>query len=583
MQFVLLLVFHLLLLGVCVLCSNKFDNSLEEKNHSNSLFYIYEWPDEVQSSWPLSTASLAHHKKNKPLPHFKHTYCENFGNGPLLDAEQGLYGTWMFQLYSIVMSKLRVHPRRTYNRDKASIFIIPYDLGADNRWIKENGMHITSEIGCRLAPKIKPLLEQELQQLQHERPDIYSIMSTTNESNTLHKSSFILNENNNKSMYLYGHDHVLLHSYFDFLYDDCCTILQLCVNCTVFAIDSIDVKENYFNKMFVERTSWGKEQSNHFRWQGMPYPSAIHWTPATTDIPWLPSPTISSIRERRPYRVVFWGSKITQNNLSTKVRTRLIDHCLARPEICWYLQPLGRLNNPCHTHKQHDCVAAEMALSPTLEGATVNKSHLHIPPPTKTGISLYRESIFCLQPPGDMEIRNGIFDSLLAGCIPVLFLEHILHKVYPLYLSRDEEESITAYIPALLLRNDPIHGDNMVDILAKISDEEILRKQQAIAKIVPRLHYAIPPSEHYQAYSGYCGGPPNTTIQTMLKKAYQEADNDESYPVGQTKAAKDRIINYQSRYTWKPPFEDAVDHMLNQIEKKVNRYKKDCFCFNYVC
>jgi hypothetical protein len=33
----------------------------------------------------------------------------------------------------------------------------------------------------------------------------------------------------------------------------------------------------------------------------------------------------------------------------------------------------------------------------------------------------YRNSLFCLQPAGDSPTRKGIFDAVMAGCIPVLF------------------------------------------------------------------------------------------------------------------------------------------------------------------
>jgi xyloglucan galactosyltransferase MUR3 len=34
-----------------------------------------------------------------------------------------------------------------------------------------------------------------------------------------------------------------------------------------------------------------------------------------------------------------------------------------------------------------------------------------------------RRSVFCLQPPGDQPNRKSVVDSLLLGCIPVLFHE----------------------------------------------------------------------------------------------------------------------------------------------------------------
>lgn len=42
-------------------------------------------------------------------------------------------------------------------------------------------------------------------------------------------------------------------------------------------------------------------------------------------------------------------------------------------------------------------------------------------PPPQSFASRYAECDFCLHPPGDTRARRGIFDSLLAGCVPVLF------------------------------------------------------------------------------------------------------------------------------------------------------------------
>ena len=40
-------------------------------------------------------------------------------------------------------------------------------------------------------------------------------------------------------------------------------------------------------------------------------------------------------------------------------------------------------------------------------------------PAAREGVLLYRQSTFCLTPPGDSLTRKSLFDSLLAGCIPV--------------------------------------------------------------------------------------------------------------------------------------------------------------------
>lgn len=47
------------------------------------------------------------------------------------------------------------------------------------------------------------------------------------------------------------------------------------------------------------------------------------------------------------------------------------------------------------------------------------------------------ESVFCLQPPGDSPTRKGIFDSLLCGCIPVLFAPNQTRDQYLWHLPGD--------------------------------------------------------------------------------------------------------------------------------------------------
>ncbi|CAN1780553.1 Probable xyloglucan galactosyltransferase GT12 [Linum perenne] len=49
---------------------------------------------------------------------------------------------------------------------------------------------------------------------------------------------------------------------------------------------------------------------------------------------------------------------------------------------------------------------------------------------------VFQDSVFCLQPPGDSPTRRSIFDSILAGCIPVFFHPF---SAYGQYLCTEEE------------------------------------------------------------------------------------------------------------------------------------------------
>jgi hypothetical protein len=48
--------------------------------------------------------------------------------------------------------------------------------------------------------------------------------------------------------------------------------------------------------------------------------------------------------------------------------------------------------------------------------------------PTTTYSEIYLQSDFCVQPPGHSAARKGIVDSLIAGCIPVLFRPRTVWK-----------------------------------------------------------------------------------------------------------------------------------------------------------
>lgn len=50
---------------------------------------------------------------------------------------------------------------------------------------------------------------------------------------------------------------------------------------------------------------------------------------------------------------------------------------------------------------------------------------------------LFRKAIFCPAPPGDSITRKSIFDSLLAGCIPVIFAKASISQ-YLWFFSKEE-------------------------------------------------------------------------------------------------------------------------------------------------
>jgi hypothetical protein len=119
------------------------------------------------------------------------------------------------------------------------------------------------------------------------------------------------------------------------------------------------------------------------------------------------------------------------------------------------------------------------------------------------GVDAYRASVFCLQPPGDMEGRKAISDSLTAGCIPVIFNEHVMSKKYPWFVSAEEEEAAFLYIPFSKVIKSAEPPFNIADFLLSVPPSKIIRMQQAGARLARRFQISVPPRRFMpQAGSG---------------------------------------------------------------------------------
>ncbi|MCO5609810.1 hypothetical protein L7F22_064042 [Adiantum nelumboides] len=86
-----------------------------------------------------------------------------------------------------------------------------------------------------------------------------------------------------------------------------------------------------------------------------------------------------------------------------------------------------------------------------------------------TTMDVFIHSEFCMQPPGDSPTRRSLFDSLIAGCVPVLFDPFSAYFQYPWHLPK-ESESYSVYIPAEDVRNGKV---NVIDELRKIPECEV--------------------------------------------------------------------------------------------------------------
>ena len=157
----------------------------------------------------------------------------------------------------------------------------------------------------------------------------------------------------------------------------------------------------------------------------------------------------------RNYTVVYLGSTKTLNPAHTKIRRAMVAQCGGSKECHWL--PL--------THTSIDNSIAGL-------------------------LSIYRKAVFCLCPPGDDPGRKAVFDSIMSGCIPVVFDVSTLFNQYPWHLGEELALDIAVNIPGAKVRTGKI---NFLEFLLNVSHSTVRAKQHAIARLAPRLQYSVPP------------------------------------------------------------------------------------------
>lgn len=143
-------------------------------------------------------------------------------------------------------------------------------------------------------------------------------------------------------------------------------------------------------KLLIERQPW---EVNDI---GIPHPTYFHPHSDDEIIAWQ----LKIMRETRKSLVGFAGA--ARPDQPESIRSILINQCSSSGEKCRFL----------------DCKSGACDRPETI-------------------IELFMESEFCLQPPGDSPTRKSVFDSLVSGCIPVLFDPFTAYYQYPWHLPED--------------------------------------------------------------------------------------------------------------------------------------------------
>ncbi|OVA11915.1 Exostosin-like [Macleaya cordata] len=200
-------------------------------------------------------------------------------------------------------------------------------------------------------------------------------------------------------------------------------------------------------KLLIERQPW------HINDIGIPHPTHFHPHSDNDIIEWQ----LKIIRSNRKSLISFAGA--ARPGASDSIRSLLIKQCTSRADDgkCRFLDcKSGGCNQP------------------------------------ESVIELFMESEFCLQPPGDSPTRKSVFDSLISGCIPVLFDPFTAYYQYPWHLPEDHRR-YSVYIPKEEVRDMKV---DMVERLMKVSSREREDMRRYIVyELMPGLVYGEPNSE----------------------------------------------------------------------------------------
>jgi hypothetical protein len=196
----------------------------------------------------------------------------------------------------------------------------------------------------------------------------------------------------------------------------------------------------------IETTSW----SNEF---AIPYPTYFH--PSSDDEVFQWQNRMQS--HNRRYLFAFAGAPRPSANDS--IRKEIIHQCLASRRTCNFLR--------CNSGGESRCD---------------NPAEV---------IKVFQDSVFCLQPPGDSYTRRSIFDSILAGCIPVFFHPFSAYAQYTWHLQRDYWR-YSVFIPIDLVKDGFV---SIKQVLLQISENEMLAMREEVIKLIPRVIYADPRSK----------------------------------------------------------------------------------------
>ncbi|XP_031265866.1 probable xyloglucan galactosyltransferase GT14 [Pistacia vera] len=190
----------------------------------------------------------------------------------------------------------------------------------------------------------------------------------------------------------------------------------------------------------IESSSW----NNDF---AIPYPTYFHPSKDSEVSQWQ-----DRMRwQKREYLFSFAGAPRSRHKGS--IRANVIDQCKTSSKSCKFL----------------DCS----------DGANNCDDPVNV-------MKVFESSAFCIQPPGDSLTRRSIFDSMLAGCIPVFLDPGSAYTQYTWHLPKNYSK-YSVFIPGKLLRDKKFRIEER---LLQVSKEEEIAMREEVINLIPSIIYA---------------------------------------------------------------------------------------------
>eukprot|EP00249_Psilotum_nudum_P019059 c27080_g1_i1 orf=243-1739(-) len=223
-------------------------------------------------------------------------------------------------------------------------------------------------------------------------------------------------------------------------------------------------------RLVIERRPWTNGEV------AVPYPTSFH--PSSDEELTVWKETLR--RATRDRLVTFVGSANRGFNTTKLLRKELIKQCNENNDKCTLVQCSGEGGLSC---------------SETPEKV----------------IQAFTKAVFCLQPRGDSPTRKGLFDSIIAGCIPVLFANSSAYQQYIWHLPK-AGSLYSVYFP----EDDVVEGKiNIISSLSSIPQNQVQEMQRAVINLLPRVIYSRPGARNSSAFTDAF----DVALESYLKQA----------------------------------------------------------------